>query len=76
MEQELFGKLFNTVPLVDENHLDIILQTLDKNHATYFLIHAVKHAYVMGAFSMGEVEVISKSIRVLSKKESEELGGN
>lgn len=68
--EELFGKLFNTIPLLTEDHLDILLQTIDKERAEWFLIEAIKHAYGMGAFSMGEVEVISKSIRVLVRKES------
>ena len=70
MEEELFGKLFNTVLLVDENHLDTILSTMDKPHATYILVQAVKHAYHSGVYSLGESEVISKCIRVLGKEES------
>lgn len=69
-EQELFGKLFNTVPLYDEGHLETILETLNQESATYLLIQAVKHAYHSGVFSIGEVEVISKSIRLLSNKET------
>ena len=35
-EQKLFGKLFNTIPLHDENHLETILVTMNKetNHQT------------------------------------------
>ena len=65
-EKELFGKLFNIVPLVSENHLDVILQTLDKESANYMLVQAVKYAYHSGLYSLAEAEVISKSIRVLS----------
>lgn len=68
-EQELFGKLFNTVPLYNEEHLDILLKTMDKESATYLLIQAVKLAYHSGTYSIGETEVISKAIRTLSKKE-------
>lgn len=69
-EEKLFGKLFNTIPLYDENHLDTILTTMDKKTASYILIQAVKHAYHQSIFSLGESEVISKSIRVLSKEDS------
>lgn len=65
-EKELFGKLFNTVPILDQNHLDVILQTMDKNNAVYLLIQAVSHAYHSGVYSLGESEVISKCIRVLN----------
>jgi len=69
MEEQLFGKLFNTVPLIDENHLETILNTMDKNSATYLLVQAVKHAYHSGVYSLGESEVISKCIRTISNEE-------
>lgn len=68
-EQELFGTLFKTVPLYNEDHLDVILKTMDKESASYILVQAVKHAYDSGIYTIGETEVISKAIRVLSKKE-------
>jgi hypothetical protein len=39
---------------------------MDKEHAIYYLIESVKAAYKRGAFTIGETEVISKSIRVIS----------
>lgn len=71
-EEELFGKLFKTIPLYNEGHLEIILQTMDNESATFMLIQAVRHAFDKGVYSIGETEVISKSIRVLSKKEETE----
>lgn len=68
-EQQLFGRLFNSVPLLSEDHLDVLLQTMDREHSIYFLVQAVKYAHETGTFSLGESEVISKCIRVLSKKE-------
>jgi hypothetical protein len=69
-EKELFGKLFNVVPLYDENHLETILETMNSDGAVFLLIQAVKHAYHSGIYSIGESEVISKSIRILSKNQS------
>jgi len=69
-EKDLFGKLFNVVPLYDENHLETILETMNQENATYLLIQAVKYAYHSGIYSIGESEVISKSIRVLSKNQT------
>lgn len=71
-EKELFGKLFNSVPLMTEDHLDVILTTMDKTNATYLLIQAVKHAYHSGVYSIGESEVIAKCIRVLSKEDTKD----
>ena len=68
-EQKLFGKLFNTIPLLNEDHLDVLLQTMDRDNSIYVLIQAVKHAHESGVYSLGETDVISKCIRTLSKIE-------
>ena len=68
-EQELFGKLFNSIPLYNESHLDAIMDSMDKEQASYYLIQAVSHAYHSGVYTIGEAEVISKAIRTLTKKE-------
>jgi hypothetical protein len=73
MEQEkLFGKLFNSVPLLTEDHLQTLLDVMDKEQAIYLLVQAVNYAYLNGVYSLGETEVISKSIRVLSKNNESE----
>jgi hypothetical protein len=73
MEQqpELFGKLFNSIPLYSEEHLDTLLDTMNKDTSIYYLIQAIKFAYESGLYSMGECEIISKAIRISSKKEKE-----
>ena len=65
-EEKIFGKLFDTVPLLSENHLDVLLQTMDKESSIYFLVQAVKYAFHQGTYTLAEVEIISKSIRTLS----------
>jgi hypothetical protein len=70
-EQELFGKLFNSIPLYTESHLDVMIDTMDKEQSIYYLIQAVSHAYHSGVFSIGESEIISKAIRTVTKKETE-----
>jgi hypothetical protein len=62
-----FGNLFGTIDLINEDQLELILSTMDENHAIYYLIEAVKSAHLKGAFTIGETEVISKSIRILLK---------
>lgn len=66
-EQQLYGKLFNSIPLYSESHLDLLLETLNKEHAAQILIHAVKNAFHQNIYSLGECEVISKSIRILTR---------
>jgi hypothetical protein len=70
-EQKIFGKLFNTIPLLSEDHLEVLLQSMDNGSATYLLIQAVKYGHESGVYSLGESEVISKCIRILSKIETE-----
>jgi hypothetical protein len=70
-EQELYGKLFNSIPLYTENHLDTLIDVMDKDQSIYFLIQAVSHAYHSGVYTIGESEIISKAIRTISKKEEE-----
>ena len=68
MEQESYGNLFGTINLVNEQHIEAILTTMDEQHALYYLIESVKSAHKKGAFTIGETEVISKAIRVLLKE--------
>jgi hypothetical protein len=70
-EQELFGKLFNSIPLYTESHLDAIIDSMDKDQSIYYLIQAVSHAYHSGVYTIGESEIISKAIRTVTKKEEE-----
>jgi hypothetical protein len=67
MEQESYGILFGTINLVNEQHLEAILTTMDNDHALYYLIESVKSAHRKGAFTIGETEVISKALRVILK---------
>ena len=75
-EQELYGKLFNTIPLLNEDHLEIILATMDEKTALYYLTQAVKFAYQNGIYSLGECEVISKSIRLVHRPTEEGTESN
>jgi hypothetical protein len=59
--------LFGRLEIQTEEQLETILQTLNSEIATVFLIHAVKYAYERGLYNIGETEVISKCIRLLSK---------
>lgn len=67
MEQEKYGNLFGTIDLLSEEHLEIILSTMDNEHALYYLVESVKSAHRKGSFTIGESEVISKAIRTLLK---------
>jgi hypothetical protein len=68
-ENEKYGQLFGSVDLLSEEHLELILSQMTEEHALYYLVESVKAAHKRNAFSIGETEVISKSIRVLSRVE-------
>ncbi len=65
---EKFGNLFGSIDLLSEEHLELILSTMDTNTSIYYLIESVKSAHRKGAFTIGETEVISKAIRILLKQ--------
>lgn len=67
-EEELYGKVFDDIPLLSEEHLELIISSMSTDESIYFLTQACKSAYHRGAFSIGESEIISKAIRVISKK--------
>jgi hypothetical protein len=67
-KNEIYGNLFGSINLLSEEHLEIILSTMDQEHAIYYLVESVKAAHKRGAYTIGESEVISKTIRVLSQK--------
>jgi hypothetical protein len=66
-EKELLAILFGRLEISTEEQLETILQTMNTEVATVFLIHATKYAYERGIYNIGETEVISKCIRILSK---------
>lgn len=69
-KEKIFGNLFGTIDLYNEEHLEMILSSMDKEHAIYYLVEAVKCAFNRGTYTIGESEVISKSIRNLSRNNS------
>ena len=71
-EQELYGNLFNSIPLINEDHLELLLSTMDEKTAIYYLTQAVRFAYEQNVYSLGECEIISKSIRLVHRPTKEE----
>jgi len=66
---EIYGNLFGTINLLSEDHLDVILNAMDRDHSIFYIVEAVKSAQKRGAFTLGESEILSKAIRVLSRNE-------
>ena len=68
-KKEIYGNLFGTIEILSEEHLEIMLSSMDKDSATYFVVEALKAAHKRGAFTIGEVEVVSKAIRSISRND-------
>jgi len=67
-QNKIYGRLFDSVDLYDDNHVEVILQNMTTDQSLFFLVEAVKLAYKNNVYTIGETEVISKAIRVLSKQ--------
>jgi hypothetical protein len=65
--QNPIGSLFDTVNYYNLDDLDKFITSMSYEQAMYFLVEAVQSAYRRNSFTMAESEVISKSIRTLSK---------
>ena len=65
-ENKIYGNLFGTVDLINKDHLEVILSTMSQDQAIFFFVESIKLAYKKNLYTIGEVEVISKAIRVLS----------
>lgn len=71
-EKEVFAKLFNSITIESKEHIDAIILSMRYEDSKFLLIQAVKHAYNQGVYTLGESEIISKSIRVLSETKEKE----
>ena len=70
-QERIYGQVFGTLDLYSEEHLEVLISTMDNEHALYYLVESVKAAFTRGAFTIGETEIISKAIRTIStQKES------
>ena len=67
MENKNYGTLFNDINVMSEEHLQLIIDSLNVESSKQLLIKGITSAYQRGAFTMTEVEILSKSIRLLSK---------
>jgi len=66
-EYKVFAKLFGNVDILSEEHLELILQNMNKEQSLFFLVEAIKLGYKQNLYTIGEVEVISKAIRVMNR---------
>lgn len=73
MDEKLYASLFGEYDFVSKDHLDLFLQNMTKDISIHCLVNAIKTAHNRGAFTIGETELISKSIRVLVDNNQQDI---
>lgn len=68
-------QLLGSLQFMSEEHLELFMQTLDKNSSIYCLVEAVKYCNSRGAFTLGEAELLAKAIRTISKDQQSQQDG-
>ena len=71
MEKQIYAKVFDNYTFVSQEHLELFIQTMDDQITLKILVDAIKSAYERGAYTIGEVEIISKAIRNISTPKDE-----
>lgn len=66
-QEKPIGSIFDNTNYYNLSDLDSFISSITYEQAMYFLVEAVQSAYRRNAFTMVESEVISKSIRTLTK---------
>jgi len=61
------GTLFNSLEYKSSDGLNDFISNLTDEQAKLCLIEAVKYSFLRGIYSLEESEVLSKSLRLLSK---------
>lgn len=67
-EKKPIGILFDNLSYHSIDQMDEFISNMNYEQAIYCLVEAVQAAYRRDIYSMSEIEVISKSIRVISNK--------
>ena len=61
------GSLFNSINYYSIEDLETFISSINHEQALYCLVQAVQAAYQRNTFTIAEAEVVSKSIRKISK---------
>lgn len=65
------GNIFDSVNYYSMEHLDDFIKNMTYEQALYFLIESAQAGFRRNAYSLTECEVISRSIRRLSIKDTQ-----
>ena len=66
--KQAIGSLFESIDYYSINDLDLFISNMTNDQAMYCLIQSVHKGFQKGIFTIQEIEVLSKSIRLLTNK--------
>lgn len=68
--------LFDHIQINESEHLDSFVDNLNQEQSFFIVKVALEFAHKKGVFSMNETELISKSIRILNRLDSNDNKGS
>ena len=67
-QKQPIGSLFDSINYYILNDLELFISNMGNDQAMYCLIQSVHKGFHKGIFTMQEIEVLSKSMRLLTNK--------
>ena len=67
-QKQPIGSLFDSINYYSLNDLELFIANMGNDQAMYCLIQSVHKGFNKGIFTVQEIEVISKSMRLLTNK--------
>ena len=64
--------IFGSIAYYNENQLNELIDNMNFEQSLFYVIQALDYAYKSGVFTLKESEIVSKSMRVLTSKPTEE----
>lgn len=66
-KNHLIGQLFDNIPYSSEEEISMLIENMNTAQATLMITQALEMSIRQNIFSLHEIEVVLKSIRILNK---------
>lgn len=66
------GSIFGTIVYYDNKQLNEIADNMSFEQAYFYLTQALQHSFNSGVYTLQESEILSKSMRIISSRISEQ----
>lgn len=71
MDTQNNNLLYGTINLQDTNHFSQFVDNLDYPQSIFILTQSIEYAISQGIYNMKEIELLSKSLRIIFSKNEE-----